>query len=484
MAIGLATGFPPSNVSFNWNGRVWLPDERPCVFDGATLVVLLSLHGGSRNGAAPMTRLGRGVNRRNFSPAPAEAKHNSPPQTRRSDNLEVKSSIPDETYSRTRAKSFLQRTFARGAVNVFVVNRILDMRVSKRRGHEYLVHWDECRPDEATWEKEKDVLQSPDHLRQFHLLRKELKPGPLVTKLLAEASKRKARAKRTRPAPANLNRPQVGGEAVGSDGCVLSDNEATFAESGESEVELGASPMSSSFDADYEDENEGKQESEVQAWRPESEQAEVVQGINLQPQLGSSNSASAEGGRRQGSEVREDGQCFRHLDCLPANYEECLDDLTMAITQIHLASRPVARLPSYKRRNDNLKHIWSWKKTAFADTLRTGIDDFKAPGGKERTTLVNAVLGLMALPANALVPASNLIQASGRVRLERPGKPTVDVTIGEGVIKRKCVRPEPPPASGGHRQQWRGGTRMPSSRPNSFGREDARRQRKHYCPTE
>ena len=102
-------------------------------------------------------------------------------------------------------------------------------------------------------------------------------------------------------------------------GCVLSDNEAIFEESGESDSELGAGSLSSLFDAEHKGEaiGEGKHDQEVRDRRPEPPQAGEERENNLQPQLRTSNRGIAVSGPRQETEVREDGQCFKYLNSLP-----------------------------------------------------------------------------------------------------------------------------------------------------------------------
>ena len=56
---------------------------------------------------------------------------------------------------------------------------------SKNKGPQYLVHWEDCKSTDATWEKEQNVLNAPLALREFHMRNKDKHPGPLAAAVLA-----------------------------------------------------------------------------------------------------------------------------------------------------------------------------------------------------------------------------------------------------------------------------------------------------------
>jgi hypothetical protein len=127
---------------------------------------------------------------------------------------------------------------------------------------------------------------------------------------------------------------------------------------------------------------------------------------------------------------------------MPETWDECYEELITTVVRLHLLSRPLARLPPFRRLTPHL--LMGEGTRPVGPGLEEAIDFWEDDGDPE--PLVKAYVSFMALPGHVLVTASNLVPASGEVTIEHPEcrrRANEAIEIGnETEVARKSRKPK------------------------------------------
>ena len=122
-----------------------------------------------------------------------------------------------------------------------------------------------------------------------------------------------------------------------------------------------------------------------------------------------------------------------------------LSDLLPDAIKIHLASRPLARLPPFTRWEPALQTTWRNSLFCFADWLGPQLDAWTRT--KNDLILLHATLNYIALPSHIIIPASRLHPTTGVFTVDLPEGGVFDLTLGHHLPPAPRPRSEAPTVS-------------------------------------